>query len=72
VVDPVTEGVGGWGSIGSTCSDNYTNQPTSSAVSGRSAVNFDYRAGREKTLKIQCIAIASVIIIYLLVVLDLV
>jgi len=24
-VDPVTEGVGGWGNIGSTCSDNYIN-----------------------------------------------
>ncbi|CAD7923226.1 unnamed protein product [Amoebophrya sp. A25] len=24
-VDPVTEGVGGWGAIGSTCSDNYIN-----------------------------------------------
>lgn len=25
VVDPVTEGVGGWGNIGSTCSDNFIN-----------------------------------------------
>lgn len=24
-VDPVTEGIGGWGQIGSTCSDNYIN-----------------------------------------------
>lgn len=24
-VDPVTEGIGGWGAIGSTCSDNYIN-----------------------------------------------